>query len=454
MTSDACIINFFLYRRPAPEPFAAVPMGSLYIVAAVEEAGYRCELLDYQLTDADNPYDPDRIADFIAGADADVIGISTMSNMLPFLILGLERLRERGCDALVVLGGSGASGVGRRLLERHPSIDAVAVGEGERTMVDILRARAGKSAWREVDGLVWRDGGEIRENPRRPRERTLGRAPRPAYHKLRREAYINTPVLTARGCPYSCVFCDIAPNWGRRVAVREIDDVLDEIEWQMAEAGVRRFSILDDVFALSRRRVEVFCERIAERGLEFEWACMCRVDLIDAELMDGMRAAGCTRLFLGIESGSPRVRKLAGKGLTIDNVEAMIAMAAERFDTRASFILGFPFETVDDFRETIMLMVFGAVRGASNQISVLSPLPQAELTADARYRLRFDPKLISSMAYARFGEDAQRSLEGALTPGVQQMIEEDPAVFSVFYHFEEGRVREKMSLARAYGVRV
>ncbi|MGB0696453.1 MAG: B12-binding domain-containing radical SAM protein [Rhodospirillaceae bacterium] len=461
--ADVSLVNFFLFRSPGPTPFAAMPMGPLYIAASLREAGHIVQFLDHQLCEAPNPYAPEVVADLLMQAEADVIGISVMSNMLPFLILGLERFKQRRPNAFIVLGGSGVSGVAPALLKRFAAIDAVIAGEGEDAMIALLRARRGEVPAAEVGGMVWRGDDEIRVNPRTPRGTGIDRFPPPAYDILaeNRPHYIGQQVLTARGCPYACVFCDIAPNWSRKVTYRDLDQVLDEIA-QIRETDAAMglgatqsgVSIIDDVFALSEKRVRAFCERVLARQMTFTWSCMCRVDLLDPALMDLMHQAGCRRIFLGIESGSPRVRDIAGKGLRIENVEQMIVECAQRFDTRASFILGFPFESLDDFRETAFLMAYCLAKGATTQISILSPLPQAELTRSNTDSLVFDPDLVSAMAFGSHRDNGRDCTRAALTPDIQELIQSDRQIFSAFYHFRDGLVREKMDIAKTYGVKI
>ncbi|MBE7423788.1 MAG: B12-binding domain-containing radical SAM protein [Zoogloeaceae bacterium] len=450
--SDVSLFNFFLHRPRAKKPYACIPMGVLYLSAALEEAGYAVDLHDYQVDAAGNPYAPEAVSAFFGQARSDLVGISCMANMLPFLVLGLRRFKRERPGVFVVLGGAGPSGLANEILERVLEVDAVVSGEGEEALVEIVEARRGLRAWDSIRGLVWRKGGAVFRNPPRPRRRDIESLPWPAYHLIEHKHYIGYPILTARGCPYRCTFCDISPNADHRVSTRSIDDVLDEIDMLQRRFGAKDITILDDTFVLSRPRVVEFCSRLRERGMQFTWASMCRADRLDDELMDLMASAGCQRIFLGIESGSERVREIAGKGLRITNVDAMIDKTTRRFDVAASFILGFPFESMDEFRETLWLSIYCLSKGAHPQMCVLSPLPQAELTRSGQYRTTFSRDVISGMAFPRHSEKSERFLLEALSPEIEDMILGDPKIFSAFYHFADGQVREKLELARKYGL--
>jgi anaerobic magnesium-protoporphyrin IX monomethyl ester cyclase len=453
MSTDATIVNFFLHRKSKEGPHACIPMGPLYLCSSFQNAGYSCDFLDLQTHDTTNPYDPTEIAAFLCKAQGRVLGVSCMSNMLPFLILGLQLFRLRRPDTFVVVGGSGASGVSKQLVERFSDIDAVVSGEGEFAFVEIVEALKGIRSMSSIPGLTYREGNDVVVNKERPRKMDVDSIPLPAYEHLDLSQYLNFPILTARGCPFRCSFCDIAPNWDRLVGKRSVDRVLDEIEILRDSYGATVISILDDVFALSQRRVIEFCDRLRARHIEVEWSCMCRVDLLDDRLMDQMRDAGCRKVFLGIESGSAKVRSLAGKEVRINDVERMLSQVSKRFEVAASFILGFPFETLDDFRQTLMLIMYCSAIGAKPQMCILSPLPQAELTVESRDSLAFDPDLLSGMVYTRHTDAAGRIANSALTPEVQRLIQSDKEVFSAFYHFRDGMVREKMAMAARFGLR-
>lgn len=450
--ASVSIVNAFLHRPPGAGPTACVPLGPLYLTSTLEACGIDTELVDFQLADLPDPYQPAAIADFLMATSGDVLGVSTMTNMLPFLLPALGIVRAAQPERFVILGGSGVSGVAEPLLSQFPQVDAVCRGEGEQLMVELVEALDGRRDWRSIAGLSYREDALVVSNPERPRNRALDRLPRPAYRHLDLTRYVHLPVLTARGCPYRCDFCDIAPNWDRKVAMRRIDEVISEIEWLVTEYHSTEITVLDDTFCLSPARVRDFCRLLLDTGLPVTWSAMCRVDLINEDLMDLMHSAGCRKIFLGIESGSRRVRELAGKELRCDDVERLIGECATRFETAVSLIMGFPYETLDDFTETLLLAVYSAARGAQPQMAVLSPLPQAPLTTARGYPIEFEPDLVSGMVFSEYTASARETTLAALTPEVCDLIRSDPRIFSAFYHFKDGRIREKLELAGRYGL--
>lgn len=450
--ASVSIVNAFLHRPPGDGPTACVPLGPLYLTSMLEANRIDTELADFQLAALPNPYDPTAVAGFLMSTKGDVLGISTMTNMLPFLLPALTIVKAEQPSRFVVLGGSGASGVAGPLLTRFPQVDAVCRGEGEHVMVEVVEALDGRRDWCSIAGLSYRDATGTMSNPERPRNRELDRLPRPAYHRLDLARYVHLPVLTARGCPYRCDFCDIAPNWDRKVAMRQVSEVLSEIEWLVKEHGSEEITILDDTFCLNPARVRAFCRSLLDAHLPVAWSAMCRVDLIDEGLMDLMYAAGCRKVFLGIESGSRRVRELAGKELRCNDIERLIGECASRFETAVSLIMGFPYETLEDFTETVLLAIYSTSKGALPQMAILSPLPQAPLTTARGHPIEFDPHLVSGMVFSEYTASARETTLAALTPEACDLIRSDSQIFSAFYHFKEGRIREKLELAGRYGL--
>jgi hypothetical protein len=129
----------------------------------------------------------------------------------------------------------------------------------------------------------------------------------------------------------------------------------------------------------------------------------------------------------------------------------MISESAARFDTAVSLIMGFPYETVEDFLETIQMAVYATSKGTHPQVAILSPLPQAPLTA-SDHPIEFWPDMVSGMVFSEYTSRADEATRAGLSMEVCELIRSDPKTFSAFYHFKDGRIREKVELAKQYGV--
>ena len=167
------------------------------------------------------------------------------------------------------------------------------------------------------------------------------------------------------GCPFSCEFCEIIAFMGRRVVARDIIAAVDDLESATTALGANQVFALDDTFTINRRRVLALCEEIVRRRLRVSFEIFSRADTIDREMMQVLSAAGCTRVFFGVDGGDDGVLTLIDKRLEIERAERTLFEAAEWFQVTASFIWGYPFESYSAFGVCSILPIdFGLIPGA------------------------------------------------------------------------------------------
>jgi radical SAM superfamily enzyme YgiQ (UPF0313 family) len=158
------------------------------------------------------------------------------------------------------------------------------------------------------------------------------------------------------------------------------ENIVEEMRLLHREAGVDLFLFQDEFFVSGKKPVLAFCRALKRSGLEVAWKAFGRVNLIDEEMMRAMADAGCLELRFGIESGSDRVLKRIKKGFTAAESLALIPKAVRLFPrVDAFYVWGFPFETLDDFHQSLFQMVSFRMMGARILPSLLSLLPQTEI---------------------------------------------------------------------------
>lgn len=383
MTADITLLNLnLLYVRylDTVDRELHLPLGCLYLTRALEQAGYTVDFRDYQLTQAAEPFSTGAILRFLDGA-APVVGFSCMANLLPFAILAMQEYKKQHPESTLVLGGVGSKAVEEQILERFPWIDVIAVGEGERTGPDLLGAiRRGDDLTR-VAGLVVRDrDGRIVRTPTRERVADLDAVPFPAFEHIDLKQYRGYGLMSSRGCPYPCTFCSVAPVWDHASTFRSVGNIVDEMRMLHETAGVKMFLFQDEYFVSKKSRVMEFCDALSRSGLKVMWKSFGRVDLTDREMMEAMASTGCVELRFGIESGCDRILQLVKKGFTAEQAIARVSEAVGIFPrVDAFYIWGFPFETMEDFHQTVFQMVSLRMLGARILPSMLCLLPQTEL---------------------------------------------------------------------------
>ena len=435
--SDITLVNAVF-----PTPVRVPPQGLLYLTASLEAAGFSVEIRDYQLCALDRPCEPETFARFLEGS-ARIVGISCMSYALGLVIAASRLLKAKEPDKFLVLGGIGPSGVAEPLMDYCREIDAIVVGEGERTSVELAWGVLRGENLAPVQGIVYRDNGAWTRTAPRPRIATLDQIPGPAYERIDLSAYRLVDIQYGRGCPYPCTFCDIAPYWGRKNTQRSMPHFLEELQALVQGHGAKDVFIVDDTFTLSRPSILQFCDGIRARGLDFEWGCYARIDLIDEPLMERMAEAGCRKVFYGIESGSDRQLQDMHKGLTVADTVQTVRRSLEFFPyVTTSFIWGMPTETLDDLNATAHQVIYMASLGACPQLNLVLPYSYSTLYRQYRDRITFTPDCASQLEF----------YEGTDREWLLGMIRERPDLFSAFYQLPTPAFAEKWDYLCAVGL--
>ncbi len=375
-------LDLLLVRPPTGgrvPPSLVPPLGLLYVAAAARRAGYRVGLLDAPA----EGLDVQRTLRHCRRAGAAVIGLGGFTPTFEDtarICRGLAGSAER-----LVIGGVHATCHGPEVLDALPMVSAVITGEAETTIGAAL-------AWFDEGARGAPPAGiRVRGRPQRvrPREHLLDRLAPPArdlvdpsryHHPLATRPGLAT-LMTGRGCPHACVFCDKSVS-GARPRHHGADRVVEELTEIAGDPRVGYAILFDDDFAADRARVEAICEGIGRAGLALHWKCEARADAVDAPLLRRMVAAGCRLLAMGVESRHARSLDLLGKGLRPAQLREAFAAAREvGLDTLAYALVGIPGETVDDVLATADFCREIGARWA--QFSTLSPYAGTKLHAMA-----------------------------------------------------------------------
>lgn len=413
---------------------AYLPLGLLYIAACLEREGYNVDFADYQTFSEALSFDADLFVECLVDP-APIVGISCMSNLLPFSIHLAEKIRQAYPDRTVVLGGVGPSPVASEITRAFPFVDAVVEGEGELSMVEILRGKA---------------HGHIQSDV--PPD--LDALPLPAYSLVDFDLYDAAPsIITSRGCPYKCAFCTEPYNFGGHgVRFRDVESVLDEIELVHERSGRNMFLFQDDILPLKPSRFRHLASGLRDLSFDIEWKCFGRVDLTTADIMREMAASGCVQIRYGIESGSNKTLERIQKGFTIEQAYEVAVESLDYFPSvHVSFIWGYPFERIAEFEETLHWVTRFEEAGITVLLFEFSPLPGSPLYREHRDRLIFSRDRYSS--YVITGHEEVRKghyiADSAFDP-IYQLIVDHPKIFSGFYQYESTAALAKRQRLEQY----
>ena len=418
------------------------PYGLLYLAAALEKQGYSVDVRDYQVHECPDSWETVNFLEFLKGS-ADIIGATTYSFNLPFLVKAFTELKERDPGKKIVLGGIGAAGVHTDLVETFSCIDVVVRGEGEITVPQLLNALENNNPLEEIPGLTYRDKGVITVTPDQKRILNLDELPHPAFDKIDFSQYLVPNIMYSRGCPFQCTFCDIAPYWDRKNTKKSLSLFLEEIKILVEEYNQKRIAIVDDTFVLSKKRVKDFCQAVRKESMDFEWGCYGRVDLVDTEMIEDMISAGCKKIYYGVESGNNDVLRTMKKGFTIEQALKTIDVSLKYFDVvQTSFVWGFPFETTEQFHDTFFTIIHLIRKGAAVKAVLLTPFPLSDLYHQYKDTLKFSEELCPSLYMAGFHDK----------PEIISLIKSYKDVFPSFYYYDVGDVQEKYKISKELGL--
>lgn len=361
-------------RSPREAGLCVPPLGLAYIAASLRSAGHTVALLDARALD----WTWERFEQAVKERSPDVLGLSAMTPVADVAARAARLARPH--VGRIVLGGPHPTALGAAVLDEMPELDAAVVGEGEDIAVALLQWWSGGATGPPPPGVHVRDQPFVAAGA--PDIHTLARPardllPNDRYRYLFATRRGFATMVTSRGCPFRCSFCDKSVS-GSRWRARTAADVVDELEDVVHRHGARFVNFYDDNFTLHRQRVVAICEEILRRGLEVEWKCEGRVDGVDLPLLRLMRRAGCRTVAYGVESGNPQTLELLRKDVTVDQAPAAFAAThAAGLRSLAYIILGAPGEGPAEVQRTIDFC--HELRADYVQFSTLVALPGTPL---------------------------------------------------------------------------
>ncbi len=291
----------------------------------------------------------------LVGITSTTCGYGRVRGLLPKLRGILPRAR-------LVLGGPHLTALPRRTMEECPDLDIGVIGEGEVTIKEAVEALEAGRSLVSTEGLIFRDGPEIVRTPLRSLLEDLDGLPLPDRSLLGdTSVYRPTPLrgfgrttsmVTSRGCPQRCAYCDQSV-FGSRWRGFSAGRIVEEMKKLVEDEKVEFISFEDDNFLADKDRVRRLSSLIRAEKLKVGWGCSVRLEDAEAELLREMKEAGCRYVYLGIESGSRRILQLLGRSPDLTRVEKGVAEVKKAgLLAYGAFMMGIPTETEEDLTRT------------------------------------------------------------------------------------------------------
>lgn len=308
----------------------------------------------------------------------EIVGFSaTSASIMP--CLKMARIAKEECGAVTVFGGMHPT-ILPEDTAADDAVDYIVAGEAEESFPALVEAIGNRGMARNIAGVGGHDSEGYFYSPPGPLEKNLDIYPFPdrdSLHYLDSHKKHLQAIVTSRGCPFKCTFCAGRNMHKGLVRYRSAENVVDEIEMLQQRYDMHHIYFYDDALALKKSKITALCEEIIRRKLNIRWSGFMRVDGVDGELLKLMKAGGCRTLGMGVESGSTRVLARVRKGYTREDALAGVrAVKQAGIDVDINIIVGFPFETETDLRETLDLIRELQV---PTNINTLTPYPGSEL---------------------------------------------------------------------------
>jgi len=443
-------------------------LGLLYIAAAVKDIPD----IDIRIIDANaDELSMEELEELIIKESPDMVGFSVLTFNLLNCMEVSKIVRKCSPRTTICYGGWHPTLYPQETLA-FDFVDFIVIGEGELTFQELVKIYKKNKSQAEkelavIKGIGFKTSdGHIIINPPRGVVKNLDDLPLPAYDLVDTTKYSNllacsdqvVTIMTSRGCPHRCVFCDL-----RRTAYRYRTSVniLEEIRFWV-EKGVQEFFIQDDNFTINRKRTIEFCRLLTDANLNIKYKISSRVDCIDDAICQYLKDSGCYRIYFGVESGSQKVLNYLEKGITIQHIKTAFKAAHKHdIDCCAYIMIGVPAETEEDISLTMRLIK--DIKPNHLHCSICTPMPRTYLygklmedgVIDRDYWLAFasnpDPSFKTPFASQLYSAEELRRMQNTIqkkfylnpriilheilkTRGLKQFIAKSQMALKMLFH--------------------
>jgi radical SAM superfamily enzyme YgiQ (UPF0313 family) len=335
--------------------------GVLVLAAVAKQRGHEVAIVDAK----GGGITLEEATERVTALRPDVLGISATTISINNGARIAAAVKAKMPHVTTVVGGPHVSAVPEPTLHAFPEFDYGISGEGEIALFALLDALAAGQSPLALAGVVARDGdGGIHANCRAPYIDDLDGLPFPAWdvlgdafpHRFGPSIfnYRCTPMatlVTSRGCPFSCTFCDRSTS-GKLGRYHSVEYVMEMCR-MLAERGARHVIFYDDLFTVKKKRVIELCEAMVRAQLPFTWSCNSHPNLLDLPTLRLMKRAGCWQIAYGVESGSQRVLNVVKHEVKLPRLRETLRMTRQAgIRAKGYLMLGHPTETVESLEET------------------------------------------------------------------------------------------------------
>ena len=383
------------------------PLGLMYISSILLESGFNdVSIIDCQA----EKLTYGELESRIRKAIPDVVGITAMTFTMTDVMLTARLVKNNAPKSKIVLGGPHVDIYPKETI-KLPEIDYVITREGEYPFLQLVSHidQGDLPDYSYINNLLWKDcNGDIKCSNTKNEMNNYSLMPFPArdltninsYYSIMTNNYPVTTLITAKGCPYECIFCYKHYN---KISYRTPNNVVDEM-FYIKEMGIREIFFVDDTFYVNPIIAMKICNEMIERKVDIPWGARARVNNISEEMLAIFKKAGCNRLHIGVESGNDRILSNLNKNITTKMAEKAFSLCHKhKIDTLAYFILGNPGETEREAEDTINFAK--KLNPSFAQFSRMTPFPATKL-----YQMALDRHIFENDYWKEYAKNPYNSI--------------------------------------------
>ncbi|PLW80708.1 hypothetical protein C0585_01310 [Candidatus Woesearchaeota archaeon] len=381
--------------------FRSPPLGMLQLSSMIKNNKHICHVFDY------GEKDKNLINDLILKIKKikpDVVGF-TISTPLFNIIKKISKEIKKQFPDLILASGGPHPTINPIETLKNTMLDVVFLGESDLSFIEFLDNLSLKElpfALLKTKGIYYKDkkNNKIIKTPKQEIPRNLDKLPLPDWDQINLKNYIPLPnqykklplipIITSRGCPFKCTFCSIPQE--RIFRQRSVKSIIDEIKEYKKKYGIKEIYFYDDTLTINKKWVKELCNSIIKEKLNISWSCFARIDTVNEEILQLMSKSGCWNIFYGIECGYQEGLDKLSKNLDIEAIRKIVKLTRKaKIDIRASFILGLPWESIEEIKKTIKFSKSLNLDYA--QYNLFTPYPGTQLYDEALKTGKFSKNL-------------------------------------------------------------
>lgn len=360
-------------------------IGILGLAAVAREAGHQVKVIEA----ASSNLSYDETLQQIIAFQPDVVGLTAVTSSIYKASKLAQLIKEKNSKIKTIIGGPHITAVPEDTMTRFQELDIAVIGEGETVFKNLLYCLENNGRLKEVQGILFRENGSFTKTESQPLIKNLDDLPFPAWDLIDDFPWGYKPaalkckrlpaayIISSRGCPHLCVFCDTSV-FSRQYRAFSAGYIVEMIKFLKKNYGIREILFEDDTFVIFKKRLVELCETLIKEKINISWSCNGRVHAVKPEILSMMKKAGCWQIAYGIESGDPDILEFSKKRINIDQIRQALKWTHEAgILTKGFFILGFPKETDETLARTITFAKSVYLDDIS--VSQMTPFPGSEM---------------------------------------------------------------------------